>query len=61
MASNMFDQIEIVDKFGQIPLMYSLLFFLINILEKDLQTWKLTQVLHAFHDSHFSFVEGDFM
>jgi hypothetical protein len=40
--------------------MYSLLFFLENILVKDLQTMKLPQELHAFHDSYFSFAEGDF-
>jgi hypothetical protein len=40
--------------------MYSLLFFLLNILVKGLQMWKLSQVLHAFHDSYFSCVEQDF-
>jgi hypothetical protein len=40
--------------------MYPILFFLPNILVKDLQMWKHSQVLHAFHDSYFSFVEGDF-
>jgi hypothetical protein len=56
----MFDWTKTAGKFRQKPLMYSLLFFLPNILVKDSHTWKLPQVLHVFHDSYFSFVEGDF-
>jgi hypothetical protein len=53
MVLNMFDQTKTADKFRQKPLLDSLLFFLPNILTNDSQTWKLSQVLHAFHDSIF--------
>jgi hypothetical protein len=57
---NMFNQTKTTSKFRQKPLMYLLLFFHPNILVKDLQMWKLPNVLHAFDDSYFSYVEGDF-
>jgi hypothetical protein len=57
MVSNMFDQTKINDKFRKRSLMCSLLFFLPIILVKDLQTWKLSQMLHDFHDSYFSLLK----
>jgi hypothetical protein len=42
MVLDMFDRTKIVGKFREKPLMYSLLFFLPNILVKGSQTWKLS-------------------
>jgi hypothetical protein len=49
----MFDKTKPARKFRQKLLMYSLLFFLPNILVKGLQRWKLSQMLHALHDFIF--------
>jgi hypothetical protein len=49
----MFDKTKPARKLRQKLLMYSLLFFLPNILVKGLQRWELSQMLHALHDFIF--------